>query len=288
MKLAPRISFVILTLLGLSACVDIEQNVTLLPDGSGKLEFKLSIKSDQPGAANFDDAANPDEMEKNVKGIVAWAQPVEEEKDGWKRIRLVGYFDDINKVKFVEPAMEEGAEAKEMLSFELKKTDKGFELVTKDQFSNDMTKELGGAEGGGGGDDEFAKQMKEMMKQMIKSFKMSFVSTVPGKVAESKGYTSTEGRNATLKLDGQLLADVVDGKEEAKKKLESIKGERRVSWAANDLPESEASAFKKELGAARLAWPKIREDLKKKAEERRKNPPGEENPDGDKPMDRDR
>ena len=286
MKHAPRITFAILASLGLSACVEVEQNVILLPDGSGKLEFKVSVKTDQPGAGNFDDAANPDELEKNVKGIVAWAQPVEEEKDGWKRIRLVGYFDDINKVKFIEPPAEEGAETKEMLSFEMKKTDKGFELVTKDQMSDQMSKDLGGA--GGAGDDEFAKQMKEMMKQMMKSFKISFVANIPGKIVESKGYTSTEGRKAVLNIDGQLLTDVIDGKEEAKKKLESIKGERRVSWGASELPEAEAAAFKKELESARQAWPRIREDLKKRAEERKKNPPGEENPDPDKPMDRDR
>jgi hypothetical protein len=275
--------------LALAGCFQVEQKTTLMPDGSGKLEFTIGIKAEQgpfggPGDEDpFENVGDPDEIEKNVKGIVAWTQPVVEEKDGWKRMRITGYFEDINKVRFLDEEQDEEGAPNVQLAFELK----GSTLIVKDKITEEMFKPIGG---GVDGEDEFAKQMREMMKGMFKGMKLSVAVAVPGKIAEAKGFTSTAGRDARLDVGEELLLGAMDGKEEAKKKIESLRVQRQVRWEGVEVGAAAVAEFKKELASAKANWPKVREDMKKQATEKKKNAPKDDDEDegGRPPMGKDR
>ena len=96
-----------------SGCLKVREELTVMPDGSGRivLTFTIAAKGE---AAKFTEeelmAADPDEIQEKIKGLVALAKPVAEQKDGAVRLRMVAYFDDLNAVKFMDEG--EGDKAK--------------------------------------------------------------------------------------------------------------------------------------------------------------------------------
>lgn len=113
----------LLLLVVMSGCLQIKQDLTLMPDGSGKLDFSFSIKQDSyvriiemsgwSAQARFDSAnanaepmvlpLDPVRVGEWVTGVVAWRGLTTIKTDGWIGVRGIGYFYDINQVKIFDP-----------------------------------------------------------------------------------------------------------------------------------------------------------------------------------------
>lgn len=112
-----------LLLVVMSGCLQIKQDLTLMPDGSGKLDFSFSIKQDSyvriielsgwrtqarfdPVNANTEPMVlplDPVRVGEWVTGVVAWRGLTTIKADGWIGVRGIGYFYDINQVKIFDP-----------------------------------------------------------------------------------------------------------------------------------------------------------------------------------------
>jgi hypothetical protein len=240
-----------------AGCLESDQQTVLYADGSGKIVWNIAIKM------KGDETEEPlkkdklSSMENSAEGIVAWAEPKIVKADGWYRFTLVAYFDDISKVKLYDSGK---AEKKEALSFVFEKKGEGGTLTVKDSMTEDAVQKAGEKQDKPKTDEEkqMAEQMKKMMQEMIKGLKISVSVKAPGAVTAEK-FPKTEGRLASLVIDEKLLLDSMDEKPEAKKAMESMSGERKVTWTKNEVPADEADAFKKELEAAKAAWAKLKD-----------------------------
>lgn len=254
-----------------TSCASIEQGATLFPDGSGKLTLQVRAKTQMlnMAAAQGKDpmvtTKSPEELEKTMEGFVAFTRPESKEEGEFTVVTIHAYFEDVNKVK-VWRTSAQGREVN--LAFKYTPAAAGGELVIEDGLTRKMAKDFGGPKEGGQAP---PKGMLEMFKTMLKDFSMSASFTVPGDIASVGAGLEHKGRTATRKLDGPTLCDAIDGKEEAVKKLQERGAEAgtKLTWGASTVSDAEIAAFKKELEAAKAAWPAIREEMKKTAAEKK-------------------
>lgn len=235
-----------------AGCLESDQQTVLMPDGSGKIvwTFGVEMKEDNQEPLQKDKL---EAMQKASEGIVAWSEPKVEKKDGWYRCTLTAYFEDISKVKLIDPQKPD----EPALAFVLVKKGDGGTLTVKDQLTSDMTKKE--AEQRKPETDEEKQQaedMKAQMKKMMKGLKVGIGVKLPGKVTASEHFMKTDGRAASMTIDDKLMGDVMDEKEEAKKTMEGLQGERTATWEKNETTQEEIDAFKKELAAAKAEWEK--------------------------------
>lgn len=85
-------------------CVKVKQTLTVMPDGSGKVElsFGLSEKLVEAAKDSDDDPFKqvlPHVIHEKGKGIVGFTEPVRETAEGFQTLRYTGYFRDINEVR---------------------------------------------------------------------------------------------------------------------------------------------------------------------------------------------
>ncbi|NUN48738.1 MAG: hypothetical protein HUU15_07925 [Candidatus Brocadiae bacterium] len=241
----------LLTLPFAAGCFETDQKTTLYPDGSGKLVWTIGIKVDK-GDEDPVKEEKIDEMAENTEGIVAWAEPRIAQEDGWVKVTLVAYFEDINAVKF----RKEGSEDELMLSYKYVRNGDGGTLAVNDAMSKDMKPR----------DDKkdepqdpeakkFAEEMAKQMREAMKGMRLAVSVKVPGAVTEAGGWNGRDGRTASLVIDDKMIFEAEDDPE-AKKKLEALGGSLTVTWAKNEVPAAELAEFRNELAAAKAAWEK--------------------------------
>ncbi|MHC4608679.1 MAG: hypothetical protein ACYTAF_17380 [Planctomycetota bacterium] len=242
-------------------CVKVREGLVLMPDGSGKLTVSFCLS---PELASFggeesdplDDfmETDPDEFTADIPGIVAVTKPERIEEGGWKGIRFTMYFEDINKVKFLDDPAEDGTR-KANRTFAFRKTEDGFTLEIEDTSLAEEEEEEEIE------DEEFKKEMEKMFKSMMKGFELRNTVTMPGDVTSIKTFTSKEGRKASLRISEGDIERQKDFKKYSS--FKAVCGPSKVSDAERD-------AFKKELAAAKVAWEKLKKEMKKRSEERKK------------------
>ncbi len=280
-------------------CVQADQAYLLMPDGSGKLTLKFAFGAQMmamakaQGSEPFD--PDPREMERDFEGFVAFSEPVLEEGKEWTTVTLTGWFEDINKVKWWQSSPGGGAgqdgedgedgedgggmggkggkggkggsggDRKLTIAFKYEVKGAGGELTVDDGMTASTKKDMSGD----GPEAEMAKGMLQGMKPMLKGFKFTTSLVLPGAVTEAGGAYAKDGRKATFTFDEELLVGLIDGKEEAKKKIEKQGQGVKIAWATTDVPAAEQDAFKKDLAAAKAKWVALRADLIKKADARK-------------------
>src|SRR5437773_3358232 len=104
-----------------------------MPDGSGKLTVKFSMKQetlkmieelgktfggDAPDP--FAEFAQPEKLQENSEGFAAWTEGNKQADGDWVRMSVTGYFEDINKARFYSVQQQPGGEKKKTLSFAAK------------------------------------------------------------------------------------------------------------------------------------------------------------------------
>jgi len=95
-----------LTLL-LTGCVKLKQALTLMPDGSGKMQMTFALNAQLVDLAkqNKEDPFKevvPQAMKGKAQGVVAFSEPEREEHDGFSYLTYTMYFRDINKVRIAD------------------------------------------------------------------------------------------------------------------------------------------------------------------------------------------
>ncbi len=272
----------------LHGCFKMHQATTLFADGSGKLVVELALKKsmlafgggmggEEDPFAEFSDPLALDEM---WEGISAWSTPEIEEDGKWKRVRMTGWFEDINAVRRLaqdddeesfeefgeggeESADGDDAEAPDM-SFTLTENDGLYELVLVDKDTMKLGEMTGGPdadEEGGEGDedgaaDDMAAGMMAMMKEMMEGFEIRPSFVVPGKIESVQGFTSSEGRNAEMAISHEdMFPEDAESKEQAAARERLMSAEqRKITWRGNDVSADELAAFKRELAEAKASW----------------------------------
>lgn len=266
---------------GLGGCMQMEQETTLFPDGSGKLVMTVGLKksmiamieqmAQQFGAQEgqstdpFSDVTDPAKLKENAKGIVAWSRPEKKEEGDFVRVKVTGYFEDINKVKVYQTQNSPGQPPERRLAFacKMERTPDGHALTMMNDAGEGLDQLNPGGNAPGG--EELAKAMIEQMKPMLKGMKVRFAVTVPGKITKSKGFMEHKDRTATISMNGDTVIALMkdpEGEEAKKIKEFSDAGEGKVFWAEHTVPEAEVTAFKAELEKAKKEWATWLEEAK--------------------------
>jgi hypothetical protein len=258
--LLPVAAFLVLA----SGCIRFQEELVVMPDGSGKVVFTLGFnleimdkfKEMMGGDKEMEEKTtfSAEDME-NAEGIVAFTRPVMAKKDGWRTVTFTGYFEDINKVKIWD---KDGEKKTLKASFSFRKEGEGHVLEIDDRFmasDDNKFEEV---------PDEGKDQAWAMIKEFLKGFEMSRGVRMPGPVTSVEGFASKEGRSAANKI----TADSLKNLEDVGKMMKVAK--RKVACGKSDLSDADVAAFKKELEAAKAAWPKIKEEMKAEEEKKKK------------------
>jgi len=93
-----------LCVLGGVGCVKYKQIVTVMPDGSGKVQYivgfnrQLAEEGEDP-LAEF----TAEGLGERSEGIVVYSEPTRYQEGGWNYLAITGYFTDINQVAIAGP-----------------------------------------------------------------------------------------------------------------------------------------------------------------------------------------
>ncbi len=285
------IALVMIAAVSLTGCVKDKKLITIMPDGSGKVDFTVGFNAklieetvggmmpgggeDEGGMMGNDDPTDLDlgDLKENFAGFVAFTAPkLEEGSDGWKYVSFTGYFENINDVRIFDESddeefdddggeetgemgmEEEPAPARERESkarFVFKKTEAGYSLEVVTTLK-EKDEDMGGPEES---NPEMEKMIFGMMAAMLKDMEITMAFDMPGAVSAAEGMT-VDGRNATFKLSGADFASAADLKKlSEQKKFKIICGESQVT-------AEQIGAFKTEMAEAIVKW----EALQKEAE----------------------
>ena len=199
----------------------------------------------------------------NSEGVAAWKVVDHEETAEWIRATYLAYFDDINQVRLytAETGPDGQSRRKVSYSWRLLKSGADHTLFMTSDSIEDLREKLQPKDPGSrpNRSEETTKAMAEMMKPMFQDFRMAFSVTVPGPIRSSEGFLSTEGRSASIALDGELLlASAARPQGAEADRLRQLSGakESRLSWSDSSITDSEMEEWKKELKAAKAEWRK--------------------------------
>jgi hypothetical protein len=251
----------LLLLPAFSGCMKVREELLVMPDGSGRVTFTFALSS-KGETAKITEAemmsGDPDEIADKVRGLAALAKPTMEEKDGVVRIRMTAYFDDVNALKFMDDG--EGDKAKPKQEFAFRKDGEAFALEIKGNLLADEAARPKDADTRI--DPGIAKQRDELFKAMFTGFEFRQDVRLPGNVTSVDGFQSREGRVAGYAIGEKDLQKASD-----QSKINSAL-RFKVTCAKSEVTEAEAAEFRKELEAAKAAWPALRKEMKKNAEKK--------------------
>jgi hypothetical protein len=241
-----------------SGCLKVREELTVMPDGSGRivLTFTIAAKGE---AAKFTEeelmAADPDEIQEKVRGLVALAKPVAEQKDGAVRLRMTAYFDDLNAVKFMDEG--EGDKAKPKQEYSFRREGETFVLEITGNLLADEVPERGKS------DPDLTRQRDEFFKAMFVGFELRQEVRMPGRITAIEGFQNREDRTAAYVVGEKDLQKVDD-----QKKINDAK-KFKVTCARSEVTDAEAADFRKELEKAKADWVDLRKEMKKAADKRK-------------------
>jgi len=247
-----------LVLLAFSGCMHVREEILVMPDGSGRLTLHFMIKS-KGDVAKFTEeeilSGDPDEIQDKVRGLVALTRPSTEQKEGVVHLKMTGYFDDLNALKFMDDGEGEKARAKQEFSF--RKEGEAFVVELKGNLLADEAPERPGA------DPEIVRQREEFFKAMFVGFDFRQDVKMPGKITSVEGFQSRSERTATYQVGEKDLQKPAD-----QKKINDV-SKFKVSCARSEVTDAEAANFRKELEKAKADWGALRKEMKKNAEKRK-------------------
>lgn len=238
--------FALTLVFALTGCVKFKQLWTVNPDGSGKLTMTFAMSEQmlamaggqgEDPFAEFDPAEMIDEEE---NGWVAFTKPDVVSANGYKTMTLVGYFEDINKVKFA--ADDDG----QMAASSFKMGD-GKLTITNPIMGQIVA----------GMNEQAGQQDMSMMAPMLAGLEISEAYDLPGVPAAAPGYT-IEGEIVTASINDQ---DVIKGNAAGPDAAEVVIEFNPGGWNGGE------GAWKNELEAAKAEWKAIKASVGGGAEE---------------------
>jgi hypothetical protein len=255
-----------LALLPAVGCLQIEEAITLYPDGSGTLTMDVALskvvlaafearakKLNVPPVDFFAQFRDPAKLAENSEGFVAWV-PGRPTADGaWIRLSVKGYFEDINQARFY--TLEQGpGGASRNLAFmaRIARTPAGSRLLMTANRSE--LRRIGSH-------DEADRAEVEMLKPFLKDCRFTLRVTAPGPVQDQVGFFRQEGRRVWISLDGTYISNAITnpaGPEADQLRRLGKNDDIRVSWSNIDLPDADVRTFKAEMAAAKAGWAQMR------------------------------
>jgi hypothetical protein len=296
------IALVMIAAVSLTGCVKDKKVLTILPDGSGKVDFTMGFNAklieetlggmmpqggEGGGMVEDSDPTNVDvnDLKDNFAGFVAFTEPtIKDGSDGWKYVSFTGYFENINDVQIFDKGKDEATdedsdemggdedpapaeERESKAKFVFKKTETGYTLAVVTTLQ-EKDEEMGGDEES---NPEMEKMVFGMMAAMLKDMEISMGFVMPGAVSSAEGMT-VDGRNATYKVTGADFKSAADLKKLVEKK------EFKITCGASQMSAENIGAFKTEMAEATVKWQAM---LKKAEAEKDNDEAGDEDGDED-------
>ncbi|HEX7901020.1 MAG TPA: tetratricopeptide repeat protein [Planctomycetota bacterium] len=236
---------------GLGGCLQIEEIVTLFPDGSGKIELRMASSKayravlDQKAraAGRTPPASGLPEVGlffHKAEGIVALKPGPVTDDGAWERGSAIGYFDDANKVRI--PGSKEGFFDQK---YYLRATSNS--LTLNNPFRDVEAKYLRIL-----GPDAIERLRVERARFAAETqgMRITVRVVVPGSVTDTWGFTSKEGSAAAVAVDNELMNRYLGDPEsdEARRAKEiTAASELRVVWTDAKVDAERLAAWKAEL-----------------------------------------
>jgi len=250
----------LLPLLFLPGCLQADLHCVLMPSGAGKLELEVAVHQaslpffmDDP----LRDLDHPQTMRRNsTPGLVAWGEPSVVEEDGWKRVTLRAFFEDVNDLRFYH-TREEGPAR--LLAFRY--LPPAGERVVR--MHVDMEPELTSpiplrrlAEGRDVHiDPDLALRFLPVLRPVLGDVRMGLRLTAPGPLVRASGFGEIDGRTAAYVTGRDAFLASLQERAGALVEADSLLVDApEIRWSEDTVDSEEIAAFRAEFAAARRWW----------------------------------
>jgi len=248
---ALAITMLLALLTTVAGCVKYKQVITLMPDGSGKIDvdFALSEQMIQLGQQQGDDPfkqMTPATLAEGSEGIVAFTQPKKQKKDGYTSLSFTAYFNDINQVKL--GGMEDEDDADPPMTFAYKRDGRSATLTARDTMTLDVARTY---------EPLSEEQKAQGAAKMLDGIYFNETFVLPGESDAVKGVTMVDNTAKIEITEDNIL--------NATGPLMKIKGKEQFVFKIGEVQEDDQAlkAFQAEMAEAVKAW----EQMKKQAAE---------------------
>ena len=259
------LSLVLCLFLVVSGCVKLKWKITVNHDGSGKFELvgnidnMASVMGRAPSEAELMDELTPERLKDKTEGIVAFGK-VEKFSEGYTEfIKITGYFEDINEVRFwMDDARTAGP-----ISFSFVETGDGlWEISLTDKVSQEVLKLNDHA--GPDGAIVVNKATREAVLFGSPGYATNYTFRLPGRVkkAERMGH---EGNWAGMRL---TIDKILKMAEETPNFLRDGIQAKAQAEATAELT-GDLTEFEKELERAKARWADIQAGIEVEPEGKR-------------------
>ncbi|MEM1098929.1 MAG: hypothetical protein AAGH92_09080 [Planctomycetota bacterium] len=239
------LSVVLLTLL-IPGCVKFKHALTIKPDGSGKVEITIGM-SDTVLAHQGDDGKELIDLDELVdqenRGFVAFTAPESWAEGGFTFYRVVGYFEDIERV-VIEGDDDPEADGPVVTTFDFD-ADAGTLAVSRCLLQQ-VAMEVKAI----GADDP---SQQALVGAMLSGMEIEESITVPGDIGDAGPFEST-GDTASGKIDEEALL----GENGDAMTIWRDSGEVIVSYEPADWEDADRDAWLTEVAEAKAAWEAIK------------------------------
>lgn len=225
-------------------CVKYKQIVTVMPDGSGKVQyivgFSQAMLQMAEGEENPLDQYTPESMGEQSKGLVAFTDPVRYEEGGYSYVAFAGYFPSINDLEL--PGPENGETA---MTFNFVAADGGATLTVLGGTVLGMAREFEQPE---------AEERQLLEQDMLKGLEIVERYVLPGDAEAIEGVTLVDN-TAELKIDVDAMLDNTGP-------LPAMKGQESYTLEIPELSitQDQIDAFKVEMAEAIDQWNRMNGD----------------------------
>jgi len=224
-------------------CVKMKQIVTVMPDGSGKLEFTFGVSemmAEQSGEDPFEEFSMEEIAADLPEGVVAVTEPEQWEDGGYQYVRFTMYFEDINALE-----LQEDGDSGEMFGeYTFENNGDGCTLTVNGGMMQQLTAEYEQP-----GADEVG-----MMKQMMEGIELVEHYILPGEAEDVDGMTMVDNTaDITIDMDNLINGDgpiaELDG------------GAIELVVPENSIDQATVDAFAAELAQAIEDWEALLEEM---------------------------
>jgi len=218
-----------LLFLSLCGCLKQKTYLTLMPDGSGKIEVFYASTISLPNNTNIQTLGD------NVHGSVAITNKRIFKENDWECFTYTVYFEDINKLEFI------GGEGTK-ITYTLSKDDQNYILVIENQrAAEESKKQLQYLE-------KSTPEELLKMQRVFRGLEITEVYELPGEVYEYVGGLSQNGRVVSAILTEREVTDKIK-MEKAIKSQWPLK--RTIGYRLSEIDSDKIKIFKNEMRQAK-------------------------------------
>ncbi|MGB1126074.1 MAG: hypothetical protein ACPG4Q_12780 [Phycisphaeraceae bacterium] len=228
----------------LTGCVKFKQGLTVMPDGSGKIDMSIGLSDQmmqmakQQGESPFDEM-DPKTLAKDSKGIVAFSKPVQKKEGGYTYMTFSAYFEDINEVELGSPD-----EDQQPAKFVYKRDGKTASLTVEESMILSAVADH----------EPLGEEEKQFAAAMLSGMLFTETYTLPGSFEDIKGVAGTDNV-AKIEMTSDHMLNSTGP-------IKDLKGVEKLTFKISEVKEDAkaAKAFKEELEAAKKEWEEMQKE----------------------------